>query len=76
MRIAPWKDYANRDIPEGALIIHPSEQRGLVVYHAERELPEDQWTVDYGNFESRLCLQIGKKGAAVVNDKPAASGEE
>lgn len=65
-REAPWKDYKGQNIYEGAVIQHPvSKQRGTVVYK-ERENVTDSWLVDYGDFESRLCLQIGDKGRAEI----------
>lgn len=67
MNIAPWKDFQGQEIPEGCTIKHPSGQTGTVVYKPERQALNDQWLVDYGNgVESRLCLQVGDKGRAVV----------
>lgn len=65
---APWPDYAGRVIHEGGTTRHPDGMQGIVVCHADRELPEDQWVVRYegSSGESRLCLQIGDKGQAVV----------
>ncbi|MCD6347653.1 MAG: hypothetical protein J7L96_09565, partial [Bacteroidales bacterium] len=64
---APWSDFSGKDIKEGDKIIHPSGQSGIVVYHRDREDPSDAWCVVYDDFvESRLCLQIGDKGCAVV----------
>jgi hypothetical protein len=68
MNKAPWTDFAGNDIHEGDTIQHPtSGERGTVVFLAHEERPIDQWRVDYGNGGiSRLCLQIGDKGQAVV----------
>jgi len=67
MRKAPWPDFAGNDIHEGDTIKHPSEQQGKVVFLEHETDPADQWRVDYGDtYLSRLCLQIGDKGMAVV----------
>jgi hypothetical protein len=68
-RLAPWPDFAGKPIHEGDTIRHPeSGQEGRVVFLPGHQDPSDQWRVDYGNFEalSRLSLQIGEKGRAVV----------
>ncbi|NRF65706.1 hypothetical protein HLB44_01780 [Aquincola sp. S2] len=63
-RKAPWPDYDRRDIHEGDRIVHPSGQRGTVVFLAAGI---DPWRVDYGDgLLSRLVLQLGIKGRAVV----------
>ncbi|WP_047299720.1 hypothetical protein [Pseudomonas fluorescens] len=67
--IAPWPDYAGVKIQEGDTIQHPSGERGVVVFLPEHTEPSDQWRVDYGDQAlSRLALQIGDKGRAVVID--------
>lgn len=69
MNKAPWLDFAGNAIHEGDTLKHPSGERGLVVFLADASNPSDQWRVDYGNGSlSRLCLQIGDKGQAVVLD--------
>lgn len=66
-RKAPWKDFDGNDIYEGDALLHPSGERGTVVFMAHENDPGDQWRVDYGGGDlSRLCLQIGDKGRAVV----------
>ncbi len=63
---APWQDFEGNDIYEGNVIAHPSGQKGVVVYHPERETPSDQWLIQYNDeWESRLCLQVSDKGRAV-----------
>ncbi len=65
---APWRDFRGNDIHEGDVITHPSGERGVVVFLADERDPADQWRVDYGSaYLSRLCLQVGDKGQAVVN---------
>lgn len=77
MRKAPWIDYAGHPIREGDTIRHPSGEEGEVVFMPEEGRPEDQWRVAYGDgLLSRLCLQVGDKGQAVVvrrvrHDPPA-----
>lgn len=67
MNTAPWPDFNGQNIHEGDVIQHPSGECGAVVFLADEEDPGDQWRVDYGDGTlSRLCLQIGGKGRAVV----------
>lgn len=68
MNVAPWKDFEGNEIKEGDRIIHPSGETGIVAFKPELNDAEDQWRVDYqDDFPlSRLCLQIGDKGQAVV----------
>jgi hypothetical protein len=67
MNKAPWTDYNGQDINEGDTIQHPSGERGRVVFLVNEKDPGDQWRVDYGDGSlSRLCLQIGDKGQAIV----------
>ena len=81
-RKCPWRDYAGAEIHEGDTIVHPSGERGQVVFwenapdssYIFERYPQDQWRVKYegsGGF-SRLCLQIGDKGQAVVAQERAA----
>lgn len=67
-RKAPWTDYAGNDVYVGDYIVHPNGERGVVVVSPEDHLPDtDKWLVYYGGqIMSRLCLQIGDKGMAVV----------
>ena len=67
MREAPWVDFAGNRIFEGDAIGHLAGECGVVKFLAEFADPSDQWRVDYGDgVLSRLCLQIGDKGQAVV----------
>lgn len=64
---APWPDFNGREIHEGDTIEHPSGERGTVVFLAHENDPADQWRINYGTSDlSRLCLQVGDKGRAVV----------
>lgn len=70
-RKAPWPDYAGNPIREGDTIRHPEDGMTGVVFVLESEgNATDRWRVLYEDFEpkraSRLCLQIGDKGQAVV----------
>jgi hypothetical protein len=70
MNKAPWTDFAGQGIHEGDMIEHPSGERGAVVFLPNETSPGDQWRVDYGDgYISRLCLQIGDKGRAVVTPR-------
>jgi len=69
MNKAPWKDFKGADIHEGDVIEHPSGERGTVVCLRIYDDEADRWRVKYGTPDggySRLCLQIGDKGQAVV----------
>lgn len=67
MRTAPWPDYEGHEIHEGDKIKHPSGETGVVMFLADEVDPPDQWRVDYGDaWLSRLCLQIGDNGQAIV----------
>jgi hypothetical protein len=77
-RTAPWPDFQGQPIHEGDTIQHPvSGQSGRVLFLQDEEEPANAWRVDYGDGKllSRLCLQIGEKGRAVVvaPDVPAQS---
>jgi hypothetical protein len=67
---SPFRDYAGQIIYEGDEIIHPSGECGIVVFIPALDDPNDAWKVSYSDsyIESRLCLQVGDKGCAVVND--------
>lgn len=72
LRVAPWPDFVGNSIHEGDTIVHPDGTRGRVVILSEHQDPGDAWRVDYGTGDvSRLCLQIGDKGQAVV-ERPQA----
>jgi hypothetical protein len=59
---APWKDYEGKDIFDGNIIRHPDGTEGVV-----KLIGVQTWRVDYGGGKlSRLSLQIGNKGQAVV----------
>lgn len=67
MKIAPWRDFAGNVIHEGDTIRHPDGMEAVVVFDESHAHPADQWRADYGEeYLSRLCLQIGDKGQAVV----------
>jgi hypothetical protein len=67
----PWRDYAGNVIHEGDVIQHPNQvERGVVLYWGHEKEVTDRWRVRYEgappDVVSRLCLQIGDKGQAVV----------
>lgn len=64
LRKVPWKDFKGNDLFEFDSIHHPSGQSGIVRFYPDRKVPSDQWVVDYGFSESRLCLQVGDKEQA------------
>lgn len=71
--VAPWPDFNGAAIREGDLLRHPTGEQGRVVLLAatdprvDRKSQGDGWRVDYGDGPlSRLNLQIGGKGRAIV----------
>lgn len=76
-RQAPWPDYAGNPIYEGDLIRHPLGETGKVVFVPTEEDQSSQWRVAYGDgMLSRLGLQIGDKGQAVVIDAARLAGRD
>ncbi|MFW2024270.1 MULTISPECIES: hypothetical protein [Acinetobacter] len=70
-KIAPWLDYLGNPIFENDLIQHPSGEIGLVIFLQSEYEPYNQWRVKYNdNVLSRLYLQIGDKGQAIVVGHP------
>lgn len=64
---SPYLDYAGHPIREGDTIRHPDGETGTVLFWRERSDPFEQWRVDYNDgHPSRLFLQVGEKGLAVV----------
>lgn len=75
LETAPWPDYAGNPIREGDTIKHPNDDATAVVFVlADETDPNERWRVLYGERGdgwpstrmSRLCLQVGHKGRAVV----------
>ena len=65
--ISHWPDFIIFEIHEGDTIIHPSGEYGVVVKVENQPSVSDEWRVDYGlGHLSRLCLQLGDRGQAVV----------
>lgn len=78
MRKAPWPDFKGQAIHDGDVIEHPSGERGNVCFWPDEKEPSDQWRVFYaesGGMHSRLCLQIGYKGQAVVVHNAEVKGD-
>lgn len=74
-RVAPWPDFAGNEIREGDMIEHPTGECGAVCFWPHEKDVGDQWRVFYpenGGSYSRLGLQIGSKGMAVVKRDGAA----
>lgn len=68
-RTAPWPDFAGHPVCAGDWIAHPSGETGQVVCLTFAEHSDtDRWRVRYKGCKtlSRLALQIGEKGRAVV----------
>lgn len=68
-RMAPWPDYAGKEIYEGDTVRHPDGEVGKVIWLEGESFASDAWRVNYGEGKlSRLCLQVGDKGQAVVTE--------
>lgn len=64
---APWTDYSGYPIFENDLIQHPSGEIALVIFLESENEQYNQWRTKYSDCSlSRLCLQIGDKGQAIV----------
>lgn len=74
--VAPWPDFEGNPIREGDTIRHPTDgATGTVIRLPDQTDHGDAWRVLYRDGElSRLCLQVGEKGQAVVVS--AARGEK
>lgn len=67
-RVAPWPDCNGTPIREGDVLCHPDGDRGTVVFLDTETHLDDQWRVRYEDDTlSRLALQVGGKGQAVVS---------
>lgn len=67
---APWPDFAGRQINHGDYLAHPDGTEFVAVRLNGFDDEGDAWRAIYGNPPSisRLCLQIGNKGRAVLSD--------
>lgn len=74
--VAPWLDFNNQPIHHGARLVHPDGNTFVAVRLAGHKDESDAWrgVYDYDPAHvSRLCLQVGDKGRAVlVEASPAA----
>lgn len=70
--VCEWPDYRGAPIREGDTLVHPSGETGKVLFYPNAKDKYDRWMVFYpgDGFSSRLCLQIGDKGRAVVLRSP------
>ena len=68
--LAPWPDFAGQPIKHGARLRHPADGTEFVAVRLKGFADEgDAWRCIYDHDPqsvSRLCLQIGDKGQAVV----------
>jgi hypothetical protein len=72
---APWNDFAGNQIHDRDRIRHPDGTSGTVVWLPAFGYGAEAWRVVYdeSGIVSRLALQIGDKGQAIVtNPKPAS----
>lgn len=67
--LCPWLDFDGRPIRHGDRLIHPSGQTFTAVRLVGHKNPGDAWRAVYDQDPqsvSRLSLQIGDKGRAVL----------
>ena len=71
--VAPWPDFAGKPIRHGDRLRHPDGSTFVAFRLNGHEHESDAWRcvydalwVDSSMVTSRLCLQIGDKGQAVV----------
>lgn len=70
--VAPWPDFQGRPIKHGARLAHPTGQRFTAVFLENHTNATDAWRAVYEDASvSRLCLQIGDKGRAVLSPAQA-----
>jgi hypothetical protein len=72
--VAPWPDFLGQPIHHGARLLHPFDGSEFVAVRLNGHTDEgDAWRAVYDDGTvSRLCLQIGDKGQAVLSQKPAS----
>ena len=66
--VAPWPDFLNQTIHHGDLLTHPDGTEFVAIrLPGSRHPPGDAWRAVYDEGPiSRLVLQIGDKGRAVL----------
>ncbi len=72
---APWADWAGFPLQAGDTIVHPTGERGVVLYWPNETDPSDRWRVAYeGSLQiSRLSLQVSGNGMALLADRDTAA---
>jgi hypothetical protein len=72
--VAPWPDFLGQSIQHGARLLHPQDGNEFVAVRLHGHADEsDAWRAVYDDGTvSRLCLQIGDKGQAVLASAPQA----
>lgn len=74
--LAPWLDFHDQPIRHGDRLVHPDGTTFVAVRLNGYADEGDAWRVVYDSdlqHVSRLCLQIGDKGRAVLTIQPAAA---
>lgn len=72
--LCPWPDYIGTPIRHGDRLSHPDGTEFVAVYLNGYDTAEDSWRAVYdAGPVSRLCLQIGDKGQAVLITHPGQS---
>lgn len=65
--VAPWPDFAGNSIHQGDRLVHPTGESFVAVRLDGWEQETDAWRAVYDDATvSRLCLQLGDRGCAVV----------
>lgn len=73
MAVAPWPDFLGQTIAHGCRLLHPADGAEFTAIRLHGHADEvDSWRAVYDDGTvSRLCLQIGDKGQAVLSTAPA-----
>ena len=74
--VAPWPDFLGQKIKHGCRLVHPSDGLEFTAVRLCGYDDEcDAWRAIYDDAAvSRLCLQIGDKGQAVLSEKQESIG--